>query len=121
MTRRIKIADSPFFNQDVLLAGTTYNLLFKFNDSDKSWYMTIRDSQKNSLVSGIKIMPNQNLTLPYSYLNIFPDGDIWCLRLKNDFKPIGRDNLGINKTYELVWVSSEDTIEGGYEGVIQLQ
>lgn len=120
MSSRIKILPSPNFTQEIVLAGLTYNILFTFNDSDKAWYLSISDSRLTSLVSGIKVMPNQNLTKVYSYLNIFPDGDIWCLRLKNDFSPIGYENLGIDKSYEIVWIPSNEVIERGLENVIQL-
>ena len=120
MAKKIKILDSSNFNTDIVLSGTTYNILVKYNPSDKSWYLSIRDSANTAIVTGIKIMPNQNLTYQLKYLNIFTDGDLWCLRLKAVKDPLGRDNFGIGKAYELVWISSEDAIQEEIEGVIQL-
>ena len=118
--RLIKVPDSSFESEEVIIAGTTYNLLFKYNTSDAAWYITIRDTEFTPLVSGIKVMPNQNLTKAFSYLNIFSDGDLWCRRAKATRYPIGRDNFGVGKSYELVWLSDVEMINVEIEDVTQL-
>lgn len=120
MARRISVLDSAFFNIDIVLASQSYNLLFKFNTSDKSWYITIRNPNLEVLVSGIKVMPNQNLTGAFKYLDILPDGDLWCVRRTSSKEPVGRDNFGVDKTYELLWISSQEATEGLLDGIIQL-
>lgn len=120
MAKRIKVSERPYFNQDVILGGRTYNLLFKFNDSDKSWYISLRDSFKNDLLSGIKILPNQNLTEVFSYKDLLLGGNIWCLKSKATKEPLGLDNLGIDKSYELFWLTTEDEEALDVNGTIQL-
>lgn len=118
--RLIKVPNAPYESEEVVLAKKTYNLLFKFNDSDKNWYITIRDTELNTLVAGIKVLPNQNLTRDYRYLNIFSDGDIWCRRSKATRSPLGRDNFGVGLSYELLWISSQEAIEREIYDVTQL-
>lgn len=120
MAQIIRTLDSPYYDQTVTLSNNTYNLLFKFNTSDLAWYLTIRDEQLNIIVSGIKIMPNQNLTKRFDYLQKIVGGNIWCFRRKKDFTPIGRDNLGYQNTYELWWLTSQEEEDFNYDGVIQL-
>lgn len=120
MAKRIKVLDRPFFNQDVILGGRTYNLLFKFNGSDKSWYLSLRDSFNTELLTGIKVLPNQNLTEVFAYQNKLIGGNIWCFKSKDTKDPIGQDNLGIDEAYELIWLTTEDEQALEINGTIQL-
>lgn len=118
--RIIPVPTTAYESQEVIIAGKTYNLLFKFNTSDEAWYITIRNTNLEPLVSGIKVMPNQNLTKAYDYLNIFNDGDLWCIRNNATTESVTRDNFGAGLSYELLWISSQEAIQGGVSDVIQL-
>ena len=113
MPQLIKIPNSPESTQILSLSGVEYNLRLTFNTADKHWRLDIRDLDSNEIVSGLKIMPNQNLTWRYKYLENMPAGNIYCIRQKNDFSAVGRDNLGVDKTYTLVYLTeAEDTLIG---------
>lgn len=116
----IRVPDTAYESQEVVLGSKTYTLLFKYNSQDKAWYISILDTSRNPLISGIKVMPNQNLTKPYEYLNVLKGGHIWCRRSKLTGEPLGRDNFGVGLSYELLWISSEEAIQRGLEDVIQL-
>ena len=116
----INVPSTAYESQEVVLGETTYNLLFKFNTEDQAWYISVRDASLNTLISDIKVMPNQNLTEAYNYLGLIPEGDLWCRRSKRTEAPVGRDNFGVGLSYELVWISSQESIQRGIEGVIQL-
>lgn len=120
MASKIKIFNRPFFSQEVILGETSYVLTLKFNTSDEAWYLSISYPEGTQLLNGIKLMPNQNLTGAFSYLERLTGGDLWCVRLKNDRSPLGRDNLGIGKTYELVWISSQEAVQEQIDGITQL-
>ena len=74
MAQKIKIQNNPYFEQEISLSNVSYNLLFKFNTSDQSWYITVRTPVKDIITSGLKVMPNQNLTLTRQYLGIMAGG-----------------------------------------------
>lgn len=116
----IKVPESAWHTQDIVLNGVTFNMVLKFNTRDASWYVDLLDANQQVILYGLKVMPNQSLTGRFSYLTTIPDGNLWCLRRKRDFSPIGRDNLGVDNTYELIWLSSEEERELGYNGRIQL-
>lgn len=120
MATKIKISDSAWQRRTVTLGGTPLSFDIKFNDRDKSWYLDIYTIDRDLLIGGIKVMPNQNLTHKYRYLNLLPDGDLWCIRTQNDFSPIDRTNLGINKTYTLVWINYEEQENAGIYDTVQL-
>lgn len=116
----IKVPDSPWSSQRITLKGESFLFVLKFNTRNESWYLDIQTTLEEAIVSGIKIMPNQNLTYRQKYKTSLPDGNLWCIRGKNDFSDIGRDNLGIDETYELMWLSTEEEEEFGIDGRIQL-
>lgn len=120
MANNIKVPNSAWHEQAIIVSGTVIRLIFKFNTADQSWYIDILDNSGNGILYGLKVMPNQNLTGRYNTLQNLPDGNLWCIRDKNDTSPVGRDNLGIGKAYNLVWYSSAEEEELGINGRVQL-
>ena len=122
MATVIKVPDSAYSDSEVTLSGKTYIFTFKFNSRNSSWYLDLKDSDGDIILAGIKIMPNQNLTGRYisTTSENFPDGNLWCFRALNDFSPIGRDNFGLGKTYELTFLTHQDEEDFGIGNTIQL-
>lgn len=115
----INNADSSYSEQRVTLGTSSYNIVFKYNSRNESWYLNLSTSDgQESILEGIKIMPNQSLTSRY----LLPDfeGTLFCIRDKNDPTPLGRNNLGRDKTYRLVWLTEEEAKGFGVNDVVQL-
>lgn len=116
----IRNPNSPNSRQTVTLGDNLVNLYFKFNIRNQSWYITIKDSSnENTILSGVKVMPNQNLTGRY-ILEELSGGNLWCIRNSNNFSDVGRSNLGEDKTYSVYWISSDEEIEVNIDDLIQL-
>lgn len=116
----INTPDEPYSSQRVTISGTTLTLTLKYNSRNTSWYLDIKTgSNSKEILTGIKIMPNQNLTGRY-VLPLLPEGNFYCLRTQNRFDDIDRDNFGNDKVYQLFWASTEDEEELGIDGSIQL-
>lgn len=117
----IIVPDSAWSEQQITLGGETYNIVFKFNNRDKAWRFDLYDLDQNEIMSGIKIMANQSLYERYK--NTYPDlpsGAIVCFKGRiSDINPLGRDNLGVGKTYNLLWLTDEEVSELGINGIIQ--
>lgn len=120
MAQIIKVPNTPFFTQEVTLSNIAYQLVFKYNTSDAAWYVSVNTSTGSPLYSGMKVMPNQNLTGPRQYLGRMPGGNLWCFRRQQDTSPIDRDNLGIGRVYELWWMTTEEEENINIDGTIQL-
>lgn len=120
MPTSIKIPDSAWHIQDVTVSGTLLRFTFKYNTADESWYIDLKTASDRDILSGVKVMPNQSLTERYSYTQDLPDGNLWCVRRKNDFSPVSRDNFGIGKAYELWWITGEEEEGANINGIIQL-
>lgn len=112
--------ENSYSEQRLVIGNSSVTLVIKYNVRNESWYLSILDSSGTlEYLSGVKIVPNQNLTGRY-ILDGNIGGDIWCLRVKNDYSPIDYNNLGRNKTYRLAWISDGDMRQLGVEDVIQL-
>jgi len=110
----INIPNFPESYQNISLDGIEYRLRLTYNTRDKHWRMSLLDLDNNYIIAGIKIMPNQNLTWKYNYIAGMPSGSFYCLRLKNDYSDVGRDNFGYGKTYQLFYMPLVEDLAYGF-------
>ena len=110
----INVPNFPESYQNISLEGVEYRLRLTYNTRDKHWRMSLLNLDNEEIISGIKIMPNQNLTWRYSYIDGMPPGNFYCLRLKNDYSDVGRDNLGYDKTYQLFYMTQQEDLLYGF-------
>jgi hypothetical protein len=120
MPLKIRVPDSALHSQTINISSNTYTIKYKYNTSDLSWYISLYTVDDEIILGDTKVMPNQNLTGRFPYYQVFTGGNIWCLRTKNDFTPINRNNLGIGKLYELVYLTTAEELELGIRDTIQL-
>lgn len=92
------------------LAGIAYKFIYTFNTRDSRWRLSIY-KDGSPVILGLKIVENVSLLSQY-LLDDFDHGDIFCIRSKDDGNPVGFDNLGIGKAYELVYLSNEELESG---------
>ena len=52
----------------ITLAGITYNLLLKWNDSNATYVLDIADASGNPIISGIPLVAGVDLLAQYDYL-----------------------------------------------------
>ena len=120
MALNIRIPDSAWSEQQVTISNNVLTLAFKFNSRNDSWYVDISNSDNTeNIISGLNVMPNQNLTGRY-FLSDISEGNIWCVRKSTTSEPIGRDNFGIGKDFELWYIPDSEEQELGINGTIQL-
>lgn len=120
MAIRIRVPDSAFSQQQVNLENTVLTFILKFNSRNLSWYLDLKDaSDTNNVKTGIKVMPNQNLTGRYNIPEL-TNGNVWCLRQQSTTEDIDRENFGLNRAYGLWYLTSSEEQELNINGVIQL-
>jgi len=118
MAINIPVPNSSYAEQFVSLDSSLITMLFTFNVVNQAWYISLYDSLNAPIKLGIKVMENQNLTKRFS-LDEFENGDLWCIRVKNNSQVLGRDNFGVDKTFELLWVSKAEANRLGVGDAIQ--
>lgn len=109
MPLSISIPTSPSERSTVTLSGVEYEFFFNFNTRDSRWRLSISINGK-LLVSSIKLVESQNLLGRY-ILEDFSHGNLFCIRFKEDGLPVGRNNLGIDKAYELVYLTNQEIVD----------
>lgn len=102
MPLALQIPTTKAWNKtSITLGGVDYEFTLRFNGRDSRWRMDI-EKDGLMLVAGLKLVENNFLLTPYR-LDEFNHGDIICARLKKDLTPVGRNNLGPNKSYQLIY------------------
>lgn len=95
---------SSFSEIDVPLQGQTYKFTYRWNSRAQQWYLDIADVEGSYYVKGIPIVENLDLTSQYRSSGLTWDGFLMTVATKNTKNPIGRDNFGRGKEYELLFI-----------------
>ncbi|XAO54241.1 hypothetical protein [Yersinia phage vB_YenM_P778] len=99
MAMSIVIPDRDWSSQVVTLGGTTFIVELKFKLRTNRWYMTLRDSTGELLLTEKKCVPDQNLTGLYDIEGLY--GDIFIDKVYGAEEYPSRNNLGVGKEFEL--------------------
>lgn len=115
MATNIKVEDNPYQETLITLNGESLYITIMYNTSDDtantgkgSWYFDIANRNKEAVLSGVKIIPFQNLTGKYLHVNRLLDGALWCVNTKDGTSDIGRDNFGTDKDFRLWFISNTE-------------
>jgi len=91
----------------VVLDGSTFSIKQRYNGRTDSWYLDVYDASGNVLVFGKKLQ----LNMPVVSLNVslMPLGNITVRQIAGTKTTrISRDNLGSDRTFNLVYYNLED-------------
>lgn len=103
MVISIDVPDSAWSEQNVPIDGVDYLFEFTFNSRDRLWTMNVYDGEY-PVILGTRLLVSGNLFGNY-VLDNFEGGLLTLLRVKDDGQPVGRNNLGIDKAYQLIYIS----------------
>lgn len=106
MALKIPVTDNAYSNQELTIAGIKYNFKFSYNGRDSRWRLSIFIDD-TAVILGVKIMENEALLGRYR-LTTFAHGDLIVLRVKDDGQDCGRNNFGIGKAYELIYITNAE-------------
>ena len=98
---RIKVPSTPNTEIQVPLDGRLYDLHFTYNNTTKRWYLSIY--YNGSLIAGsLKVVEYVNLINKVNPAVL--DGGLYVVKFQQTEEPCSRDNFGIGKAYELVYL-----------------
>lgn len=100
----------PNVTQNITLSGVSYTFKYTYNSRDERLRLSIyRDEEL--VIAGLKIMENQ-LLLDNYILSGFPDGDLFCARIRGDSSiPATLGTIGLGREYELIYFTNEEIEE----------
>lgn len=106
---KIPVPDSANATIKVTLAGITYDFKFEYFEPPTrqgSYYLTIL-LDGVIIIAGLKLLENVAILKKYD-IPEFDHGQLIVLKLKDTSDPVGRDNLGFGKPYELIYISNNE-------------
>ena len=89
----IPFKDPSKWSMQLAIEGVNYFFKFRWNALNKFWVMGIYDGSNIPLISGIKIVPDFDLTEQFVTSGLFT-GDIFCLAIMDIFDRIQRYDMG---------------------------
>lgn len=95
--------------QDYQIEGTPYKITAYWN-TRSGWYIDIRSEDDEAILTGLKVMPDGNLTWRYSRLTGLFQGDLWVVDTEYDPDDlvITRDNFGQDKRFRLTYFTQDE-------------
>lgn len=90
----------PFFNslasfeEDVVLDGSSYKLLFEYNIRSDTWTLSVKNLEGTVLIAGIRVVLNFELLRSHPDRNL-PPGALIPVDTTEDEERVNRDNLGV--------------------------
>ena len=106
MALSIPVPDASASTQEIALAGVKYDFVYEYNARDNRYRLSIYYNN-TPVVLGVKIMESQFL-LDNLNLSNFSHGDIFCTRMEDSGEPVGRNNIGARKPYELIYYTNAE-------------
>jgi len=105
---KINVPDTPNSIVPVTLGGLSYQFKFYYISRIKnpSYYLDIYYNNQK-VVTGLKMVEGVPLLKKYALLD-FDHGELVVFKMKQTDEPLGRDNFGNGKAYELLYVSREE-------------
>lgn len=104
---RLQVPQIAYSRFDMSLSGERFLFDYSFNERDCNggrWYLDIYNSDQELIVGGLKLIEDTSPTV-HLELTGFTEGFLQVTQLEEDELPAGRNNLGINKAYDLQYVT----------------
>ncbi len=86
----------------VVLAGTSYQIRFTWNDTAGRWMWGLYAADKTPIIEGVKIVPSFPVNLPYGHLGL-PAGAFGAI---SELEAIGRQDF-LNGNAQFVFIPAE--------------
>lgn len=103
----IQLADLPSYRQNVVLDGRVFNVSIAWNDRQKSWTMSLADSDEDPIISGVAIVKNYPLLAQYADVRL-PAGDFVAIDESGSLENIGRDDLTPAGSVRLIYATADE-------------
>jgi hypothetical protein len=95
----------------VSMNGETAILEYRWIERTSRWKLNILDVNGNYLVKGIVLVENFSMTSHLSVINKKFDGFLGTVKLSSGDALLGRNNLGVNKTHELIFMTYDEYVD----------
>ena len=106
---KIQIPDEASSEIKVALDGRDYTFQYSYSSVSECFYLSIF-FEGEEIISSLKLIEGVPLLRKYA-LDNFEHGELVLGKLRSTEASPGRNNVGINKAYELIYISNEELSE----------
>lgn len=103
----IDVPESAWAEQSVILDGFSYTFTYSYNSRNGGLYLTITGEDNEVILANVRLMQNELLLGRYKN-PLFAHGDLVCIPYKATQDEVTLGNIGIDKTYELIYLTNEE-------------
>jgi len=103
----LKCGGEPDQTYSVVLDYVSYDIRLRWNNRDESWQLTIGNSGLPPSIK-FKVTNGINLLKGYYHLTGVPEGSLFAVDMVTGFGRVDYDEFGIDKRFNLVYISNED-------------
>jgi hypothetical protein len=101
---KINIPDLAESETTVSLSGEKYVFRYHFSSLEQTYYLDIY-YQDILVIAGLKLLAGVVITGKYD-LPLFDNGFLLVAKLKETSEKTNRNNIGIGKAYELIYITN---------------
>ena len=94
--------------QTNILETVSYDYTLEWNSRDEAWYFRITTTGSDYEMDWVKLRVGIDLLAPYKYLESVPNGWLLVIDTVRSTGRVGRDDLGIDKRFQLWYITSDD-------------
>ena len=88
----------------ISIRGVTYRFTYRWNSRSERWKLDIEDLDNNILINGLTIVEKTDITSHLLSAGLTWEGFLMASPNKITSEPLGRDNFGPDKGYELLYI-----------------
>lgn len=103
MAVKIRIDNTPYQEQQVILNGVTLYIRISYNESylRDPWVIDILDTNKNNVLVGKRLTATTNISYLSLDLTDIIEGHLFCVNTIATRESINRNNLSTDGSYQL--------------------
>lgn len=105
----LECGDNPNETKSYTLEGIGFDFRFRWNTRSECWHCYI-GRKGQAPACKIKLVTGTNLLKPFEYSPNTPAGRLFLFDTLKTYGKAGRDDLGIDKRFKLVYIRSNEEV-----------
>jgi hypothetical protein len=93
-------------NIETELEGIAWQIYYRWNFTDKAWYMDLSSAQTGTTLKGLKLVSGKNILRPHAVSEL---GQMWIVDTEGKLEDPDFDNFG--DRFKLLYIPLGETIE----------
>lgn len=106
---QIPFTEYPAHTKELVLDEKSYVFTFVWNTRGEFWTLSIADTDKTTILDGIKLVLNYNLLQDFHHLAV-PEGNLYVIDLSNNVSKIQYSDFTNERKLMLIYEELSDLV-----------